>query len=101
MPQPRNAPIHHMTVLSPKASRKFYVLMEISRQLQITLILLFGFGNTVAATLPISVATPTQLFTIPYAVSPAFEIISAGSAALYIDAIRLIADKNRISQRIP
>lgn len=51
--------------------------------------------------LPSSVAAPAQLLTSPNTVSPLSDRIIAGSAVSYIDATKLIAERNRIIQRIP
>ena len=41
--QPRKPPIHHISGVFPSANRKFSVLIENKRQLQITRIRLLGF----------------------------------------------------------
>lgn len=53
--------------------------------------------------LPASIAMPTKVLTHPSALSPPFSrgIISAGSIASYIDAIRFIAARNNISHNMP
>ena len=61
---------------------------------------LFGWGSAATSRLPASVAMPTTVFTMPYPASPARLIASAGSAALCIDATRLMPDRNRISIKI-
>ena len=53
--QPRNPPIHQTSGVLPKASRKFSVLMENNRQLQITRTLLLGVFINDAKTLPAKV----------------------------------------------
>ena len=51
--------------------------------------------------LPTSVDMPVAVFTIPRATSPSLESSIAGNAALYTEAVRLIAARNRIRSRIP
>lgn len=79
------------------------MLIDISKALQITLTLLLGAGIKEAAMLPISVATPINVFTVPSAISPplSFDNIIAGKAALYMDAIKFIQAKKSIKSKIP
>lgn len=96
---PSTAPVHHRSGVCPNARKKFSVLIENSRERHITLLLLLGFGMSVAIMLPISVATPTQVLTAPSAsVPPPFrDSTIAGRTASYIDATRFIADRYMIS----
>lgn len=76
------------------------MLIENKSALQITLTLLFGDGNIETITLPTNVAIPTVAFTMPRPTSPPllFDRIIAGNAALYMDAIKFIAAKNKIKE---
>ena len=100
--QPKAAPIHQMGIERPKARKKFSVLMEISNVLHIIATRLFGAGSTEVIILPASNATPVTAFTIPSATSPppTLERIIAGNAALYTEAIKLMAAKNKIKSKI-
>ena len=101
--QPNTPPIHHNGKVLPNARKKFSVLMDISKALQITFTLLLGAGIDDAIILPNSVATPINALTVPSAISPPFsdDKIIAGKAALYMDAIRFIQARNRIKSKIP
>lgn len=81
---PSTAATHQTGSECPSASRKFSVLIENSRALQITRTRLFGAGSSETSKLPASMASPAQVFTAPSAPSPPFgrESSMAGSAAL-------------------
>ena len=68
--------------------------------MHIALTLFDGAGITAVSTLPKREAIPTHAFTIPRDVSPLFEIIIAGKAESYTDAIRFIHARNKISFKI-
>ena len=60
------APTHHTGMLCPSASRKFSVLMETSSALQMTRVRLFGAGKSETITLPMTMASPAQVFMRPF-----------------------------------
>ena len=101
--QPSTAPTHHTGMLCPSASRKFSVLMETSSALQMTRVRLFGAGKSETITLPMTMASPAQVLMRPSAVSPpcGTESTMAGSAALYMDATKLMAAKKRMRSKMP
>ena len=101
--QPKTAPTSQTGTDLPKARKKFSVLIEINSVLQIMRTRLFGAGIDEAITLPRSSAIPVAVLTIPSAASPppSLERSMAGNAALYIDAVKLIAARNRIKPRMP
>ena len=101
--QARMAPAHQTQGCLPKARKKFSVHMAISRELQITRTLFLGGWQKETSRLPARLAAPVQAFTIPSAIllPPFLERIMAGSAALYMDAVKLMAARNRIRFRIP
>lgn len=53
-------------MLCPSASRKFSVLMETSSALQMTRVRLFGAGKSETITLPMTMASPAQVFMRPF-----------------------------------
>ena len=81
--QPRNPPMHQIKGVLPNAKRKFSVLMENSRQLQITRIRLFGSFMKKAKMLPVNVDIPITAFTSPntFSLPPFLDNIMAGNAA--------------------
>ena len=101
--QPRMAPIHQASGVLPRASTKFSVLIEKRRALHMTRTRLLGGGASDTSTLPTRVASPAQVLTIPRMAFPPFFLDNnmAGSAALYMEATRLIAARNKIRSRIP
>ena len=101
--QPRNAPKHQTGKLPPKARKKFSVLMDSIRQIQMALTRPLGVFISDARTLPTKEVMPITALTTPMASSPAFgfDSIMAGKAALYMDATRLMAARNRIRWKIP
>ena len=101
--QPSSAPRHQMSGVRPSASSRFSVLMAKSSESWMTRTRLRGAPRSEVNTPPSSVATPVQALTQPRAVSPppGREIAIAGSAALYMEAMRLMAERKRIRCRTP
>ena len=81
--QPKNPPRHQTSGVRPNASRKFSVLMENSRQPQITRTRLFGAFRNAARRLPENVVMPITVLTSPstFSLPPFLESIMAGNAA--------------------
>jgi hypothetical protein len=101
--QPSIAPILQTGTFLPNAKIKFSVPIENIKALQIVATLLFGFFPNVINRLPRIFATPVTVLTIPRAAlpPPLLDNSIAGKAALYIEAVKLIAAKNKINWRMP